>query len=434
MKILIVDDGAASRESVSRTVRSFGHDCIVAEDGGAAWALYQGNTPDVVISDWMMPVLNGLDLCRLIRSAPARGNYSYFVLMTARDEKENVVQAMEAGADDFLRKPVDSVDLQAVIIAAERVTRLHRQLGQQRSELETLNGRFFEEGRIDPLTRINNRLRLNEDLEALMARSERYGHVYGLALCDVDFFKAFNDSQGHLQGDEVLRQVAQTLQTTCRSGDAVYRYGGEEFVLIFPEQGMPGALTAAERHRMKVMELAIPHPNSPLGVITISVGVTTFSPKEKMKLAELLSDADRALYEAKGQGRNKVVHRGRVASSARAGPDPLGEPPEGDVSLEAIFHEEASGLVQLLLEVLTVIRDSGQTPERLSDAVNFAHKLSGAALTVDKVTIAKLAASIEGTLRAPLKVATPAAAEVLHAALVAAEKLEVELSKDPAAG
>jgi len=170
-----------------------------------------------------------------------------------------------------------------------------------------LNHELFEQGRRDPLTQLGNRLRLMEDLVLIVGQAERYEKRYCAVMCDVDGFKSYNDFYGHLAGDEVLRSVAQTLIASCRDGDAAYRYGGEEFLLILPEQSEAKAAIAAERFRKSIETLALPHQTkSPPGVVTISAGVATLEPCDYKAAHLWLKRADEALYRAKQDGRNCV--------------------------------------------------------------------------------------------------------------------------------
>jgi two-component system chemotaxis response regulator CheY len=268
--------------------------------------LFQSSGVSVVISDWMMPKMDGVELCRRVREQPGDA-YAYFIFLTSRGNKQDLLTGMRAGADDYLTKPLDTDDLQVRLIAASRVTALHQRLGEQRAELERLNLQLFGEARTDPLTRLGNRLRLWEDLEALQGRAERYGQPYCLAMCDVDFFKRYNDSCGHQAGDEVLREVAAVITRHCRSSDTAYRYGGEEFLLLLPEQSLKSAATAVDRLRRAVEEMAIPHPgNTPSGVVTISAGIASLPPGGGKTLVMVQSEADIALYRSKALGRNRV--------------------------------------------------------------------------------------------------------------------------------
>jgi diguanylate cyclase (GGDEF)-like protein len=305
MRVLIAEDSAMGRLLLQRAVEAMGHACLVATDGLDAWELFERETPDVVISDWMMPGLEGPELCRRIRSRPDTP-YVYFVFLTVYREKEHALVGIRAGADDYLTKPLDPRDLQMCLIAAERVISVHRGLAEKTAELERANRELFASARTDALTRVGNRLRLLEDLEVLDSRAARYGSSYSIAMCDLDHFKAYNDALGHPAGDAALRALADILSEHCRESDSVYRYGGEEFVIIMPEQSVATAVTAMERVRVAVERAAIHHPASPTApVLTISVGVAERRPGDGT-LAGALKRADDALYEAKQAGRNQV--------------------------------------------------------------------------------------------------------------------------------
>ena len=307
MKILIAEDDAIPRLILQKSIEKFGHECLSAADGVAAWEVYQRCAVDVVVSDWMMPGLDGPALCQRVREH-AGERYCYFIFLTSLSDKAHALAGMLAGADDYLIKPLDRDELQVKLIAAERVTALHRQLGEQKAELERLNHHLFGQAHRDPLTGLANRLQLGEDLDVLRSRVERNGHSYSIVLCDVDFFKRYNDSYGHVAGDEVLRRVGQVLSEQSRAGDVAYRYGGEEFLLILPGQSPATATLAVERLRQAVEGLAIPHSaNMPAGVVTISAGLATFQAGEAKGVDTILQEADAALYRAKEAGRNRVA-------------------------------------------------------------------------------------------------------------------------------
>jgi two-component system cell cycle response regulator len=309
LRVLIAEDDAVSRTILRRAVEKIGHECLAATDGEEAWNLFKESPDiDVIISDWMMPGVDGLELCRRVRN-DGRSGYTYFIFLTALGDREHLLRGLEAGADDYLSKPLDRDELGMRLTSASRVTELHRRLAFQNEELEKLNRLLFEQSREDPLTSLGNRLRLREDLKTLQSRAERYGHNYAIVLCDVDFFKAYNDRYGHLAGDDVLRRVAATIAAGLRVGDTAYRYGGEEFLMMLPEQDAEAALGAADRLRRAVEDLGIPHAvGGPSGVVTISGGVATSA---GMKDADaLLKAADTALYAAKKAGRNRVSRAG----------------------------------------------------------------------------------------------------------------------------
>jgi diguanylate cyclase (GGDEF)-like protein/PAS domain S-box-containing protein len=178
------------------------------------------------------------------------------------------------------------------------------------SELQLLNAALVEQARRDPLTGLGNRLRLEEDLVGFDARRVRYGHSYCVLLCDIDHFKALNDRHGHQAGDRVLRAVADTLRGESRSSDAVYRYGGEEFLVLLAEQTLSGGLIVADRMRDAVSNLGLAHPDTPAGVVTISIGVAQCPRGDRTDPTDAIRRADVALYAAKAQGRNRVVGEG----------------------------------------------------------------------------------------------------------------------------
>jgi two-component system, cell cycle response regulator len=307
MRILVAEDDAATRLVLEAAVTSLGHDCVVAASGEEAWRLFETVDVEAVISDRMMPGMDGVELCRRIRAC-GRDTYTYFIFLTAFDKKADVLSGMEAGADDYLVKPLDIDDLKMRLLVASRVTSLHRKLSRQSAQLQQLNRQLFDQSRTDPLTQLGSRLKLSEDLENIRARADRYGHACCAVMCDVDFFKAYNDSKGHLAGDEVLQAVSRALMNTTRTGDQVYRYGGEEFLILLPEQSLDDGLAAAERYRKAIEELAIPHGSSPANnVVTISAGVAVLSHSEGKSVGAWLNEADAALYGAKQLGRNRVL-------------------------------------------------------------------------------------------------------------------------------
>jgi diguanylate cyclase (GGDEF)-like protein len=310
MNILIADDEPTSRLIIHMALEDLGHECRIVTDGAQAWEAFRSTRPDVVISDWAMPGMTGIQLCRNIRT-DALGGSTYFIMITAHGARDQIVEGMRAGADDYLVKPLDPDDLEVRLIAAARVTALHRQLARQRTDLEGLNSALSVRSLRDPLTGLGNRRALDEDLALLEARVSRYGQRYCIALLDVDHFKSYNDTYGHQAGDDVLQAVAAQLKGHARAGDGVYRYGGEEFLCIFPEQSLATAAIAAERMRSGLEALAIAHVGSAVGVLTVSAGLAMLDRGQTRSVGEVLKEADRALYRAKHLGRNHVEHAAR---------------------------------------------------------------------------------------------------------------------------
>jgi diguanylate cyclase (GGDEF)-like protein len=314
MKVLVADDDATCRLTLKAIVSRLGHECLVASDGDSAWAMLHGEPIDVLLTDWMMPGMEGPELCRRVREVLTE-RYTYIVLITSLADDQDVLSGMEAGADDYLAKPVVPFQVQTRLVAASRVTALHRQVVEIRLELQRAHDELLALSRTDPLTALGNRRRMDEDLDSAHTRARRSGRPYSLALFDVDQFKAFNDSYGHPEGDETLRAVGRIFNAARRKGEGVYRYGGEEFVLLMPDENVEGAIRAAERLRRLVEAEAITHiAQSRPGVVTVSGGVSTWWPGSARTPEEMVSAADEALYRAKSGGRNQVC----VAEAAPA--------------------------------------------------------------------------------------------------------------------
>jgi two-component system cell cycle response regulator len=313
LRVLVVDDDADSREMLEAAVAQLGHRSDGARDGVEALAKQQAHPVDVILSDWSMPGMTGIELCRRVRSRES-AEYTYFVFMTGFGDRAHLLEGLRAGADDYLTKPFDLEELEARLLSATRVVTNQRELAQRNAELREESDLSFEAARVDPLTQIANRLRLREDLDALYSHAARYGRRYCAALCDIDLFKKYNDAYGHLAGDEALRRVATTMRGALRQGDTLYRYGGEEFLVILSEQGITEARQAMDRVRRAVEYLGIQHPESPGRVVTISVGVAEIG-DASASYDDWLRLADSALYRAKKNGRNRVERDDSVRDS-----------------------------------------------------------------------------------------------------------------------
>lgn len=299
MRVLVADDDPGSLLVAKAAVEQSGHECIAAADGDSAWKLFQQYRPQAVVTDLMMPGLDGLALCRAIRGA-GTDSYTYIVLVTSQGSREDVLAGLEAGADDYVTKPLDPFTLHTRLLVAHRITSLHADLARYRSALA-------EQARTDPLTKLSNRLKLDEDLELLHGFSERYGQDYCVAMCDVDNFKSYNDIYGHPAGDIALQEVAAVLSGQGRKSDGIYRFGGEEFLLVLPNQSWRSARTLVERARAAVQALGIAHSGDPTGVLTLSAGISAYMEGHRPGSDQLLEEADAALYVAKAEGRNRVA-------------------------------------------------------------------------------------------------------------------------------
>lgn len=300
MRVLIVDDDSSVRVLARHVVEALGHTCIDVGSGHEAWELFVREEPHVVITDLLMPGMDGLSLCRAIRST-SKGQAVYIVVLTSLSTPAQALEAVEAGADDFLVKPLEPFVMQMRMRVAARVTGVHKELREHRRELKRLAD-------TDSLTGLYNRRRLEHDLTRLHETAERYSHAYALALLDLDHFKTFNDARGHVAGDEALRIVASVLKAERRQVDTVYRvyrYGGEEFVMLLPYTDIPGATVALERIRGAVAEASVGEGQVRLSV---SVGIAGLSGAGDIRTpTSVLEQADRMLYAAKAAGRNRVV-------------------------------------------------------------------------------------------------------------------------------
>ena len=322
MRILVADDEATSRIVLKSMVTKFGHECTLAEDGSVAWELLCSNHFDVLLTDWMMPWIDGPELCRRVRDQDvATDHYVYVVLTTSLDHCQHVLEGMSAGADDYLMKPVDAFALQTTLVVAERVTELHNKLARRDGELQRLNVELVERSLTDDLTRLGNRRRMEQDVEHTHARALRSGRPYGVALFDIDHFKFYNDFYGHVAGDETLRSVAASIDAVSRAGERAFRYGGEEFLLLIPDCEPLEAINTADRIRQAVADSAIPHSARPTEppFVTVSGGVSCWTPEHDLSALEVIEQADNALFQAKSAGRNRVHAGSWLASQLEVG-------------------------------------------------------------------------------------------------------------------
>lgn len=313
MRILVVEDGEFARELIAMQLQSLGHEVQTAETGTTGWERIQDGDFDVVISDLMMPGMNGIELCAKLRAEP-QPHYTYFILLTAIDDPEQFLAGMRAGADDYLDKSSEPGVLEARLIVAERFTRLHQEVAEKAQQLEEanrglkkLNGDLHRLSRHDSLTGLGNRLLMTETLQHVRGMAERYGRSFCAAILDVDHFKAYNDSYGHLAGDEVLAKVSEALKGASRATDMLFRYGGEEFLILLPETMVDEAVLAVERVREAVARESLVHEHAPEGHITLSAGVSQLATGREANIESWLKSADDALYRAKEEGRNRVV-------------------------------------------------------------------------------------------------------------------------------
>ena len=300
MKIMIAEDDRTSRFLLQSFLQKWGYEVVVAEDGDQAWKLLQGaDAPHLAVLDWMMPGVDGPELCRRVRTCEGpEAGYTYLILLTAKTEKASIIAGMEAGADDYIVKPFDAHELQVRVRAGERIVQLHQDLLELKEQLQI-------QATTDPLTGIANRRALLARMELEMARARRSKHPFTVSMLDLDHFKQVNDMHGHAAGDLVLRELARRVRAALRDYDTVGRVGGEEFVVLVPNLSPTAADAVFERIRLTVKEP--PFDCDGVAVtVTVSQGLVTWDGEGSVD--ELLALADSALYAAKAKGRDRVEH------------------------------------------------------------------------------------------------------------------------------
>ena len=301
--ILIAEDNAVSRKLLENSLAKAGHDVVTAANGRQAFEIFRETFFPMVLTDWMMPEMDGIALCRAIRNHASPG-YVYIVFLTAKDSKDDIIAGLEAGADDYLTKPFHSTELMARLTTGKRILELERSLKMANEEIRILSI-------TDHLTGCFNRGYMTSHLPEEINRASRYGHPLSLIMCDIDRFKSVNDSRGHIAGDSVLRLVVDFILGALRKDiDWAVRYGGEEFLVVLPETDREGAWIVAERLRQMMAKRPVAIGDQEIG-ITASFGLASFDPgTEKEPSAEaLIKEADKHLYQAKNEGRNKVNGR-----------------------------------------------------------------------------------------------------------------------------
>ena len=293
MKVLIAEDDPVGMRLLEAFLQEWGYEVRVTSGGREAWGVLQEpEAPNLIISDWMMPDMNGAELCKNIR-AMNRADYIYFIMLTSKSEKEDVIEGLQSGADDFIIKPFDQNELKYRVKIGERIVKLEQRVQQL--------------ARTDHLTGVLNRRAFTERMEEEVHRCRREDSTFSLIMIDIDYFKRVNDRYGHSAGDVVLQRFANILTESTRPYDKVARYGGEEFIVCLPDANISRSRSVAERMRKKVEEAEIMLPDRPQSIqITASFGTASFTPEFKEDLDLLIKEADDALYRAKSEGRNRV--------------------------------------------------------------------------------------------------------------------------------
>ncbi len=301
MQALVVDDSAVYRKLIGDHLRSWGFGVTLAESGSEAWRiLEEPNAPKLVLLDWVLPDLDGIELCQRIRQAGGSSPYTYIILLTSKEGRQNMLQAMQAGADDYLVKPFDELELKARLLVGKRILDLQEELVSARESMR-------HAATHDSLTEVMNRGEILAMLERELERSRRERRNLAIILGDIDHFKSVNDNLGHLFGDEALREISRRLRTQLRIYDGVGRYGGEEFLLILPNCDLPNGLQRANALREFIASSPVAYSGD-AKLITMSMGVAVSAGVGKSEVEALLSQADAGLYRAKENGRNRVEH------------------------------------------------------------------------------------------------------------------------------
>ncbi|MFW6140651.1 MAG: diguanylate cyclase [Acidobacteriota bacterium] len=304
MNVLIAEDDFLSCRALEEFLKKWGYETTVTHNGKQAWESFKENIQNIrlhenralriAILDWRMPGIDGIELCKKIRQlARDRDNtYIYIILLTGKDRQEEIIKGLSAGADDYITKPFDFMELRVRLKNAERII-----LSQDRERKRATT---------DNLTQLWSRNKILEFLNEETEREGRYGEITGVIMADIDYFKNTNDTHGHLVGDQVLKEVSQRLKNSMRRYDKIGRYGGDEFIAVFPRCGSKQITSVAERLRLSVNRKDINTSAGPLK-ITISIGATCSENHPSISSEELIKTSDKALIEAKKKGRNNSL-------------------------------------------------------------------------------------------------------------------------------
>lgn len=310
IRVLVAEDTESQRLVLMKQVRALGFEAYAAVDGDDAVAKLEQYRPHIVLTDWFMPGLDGIEVCRIAR-ASKQGRLLYIIMLTAHGDDDRLVEAFEAGADDYLNKPVNVRELHARLRAGKRIVALQTELRRNADNLRALNAdltaanrRLFEVAHLDALTGLPNRRLMVERLQQEWAAYVRRRMPLSLILLDIDHFKRINDAHGHDMGDTALTRIAQILRREIRAEDTIARFGGEEFLVLAPNTDLASALDLAERMRTHIAAEQFESGGQPWSV-TASFGVAAAN-ATTTDWEALFKQADTALYLAKADGRNRV--------------------------------------------------------------------------------------------------------------------------------
>jgi diguanylate cyclase (GGDEF)-like protein len=297
-KVLVADDSRIYRKLVEDTLSEKQYALLFAKSGREAIDLFSEHQPSLVITDWMMPDLSGIELCEHIRNHSRQASYTYLIILTGITEKDKLVKGLAAGADDYLTKPFHSDELLARVGVGHRIVELHRQLEAKNLLLEEL-------ALTDSLTGLPNRRAIEAWATRQLSGAARYGFSFLVVVADLDHFKTVNDTHGHDAGDKVLKKFSDILKTNSRRSDICGRIGGEEFLFILTHTTQENARVVIERIRAELQATKFDFGGSRI-TVTASFGLAGFAGTQAPDFNRLVSQADAALYTAKRSGRNRI--------------------------------------------------------------------------------------------------------------------------------
>jgi diguanylate cyclase (GGDEF)-like protein len=309
LRILLVEDDPHLLNSLSQQLRAQGHEVLQAASAQQGWQQYLAQAPQLILLDVMLPDDNGHWLAHQVRRHEGR-HWTPILFLSALAQERDLLEGIEAGGDDYLFKPVSPAVLLAKLHATHRQIALRDALSQATADLSQANDKLLHLSRHDELTQLGNRRGFDERLVQYIGQARRDQRPLTVMLCDVDFFKRFNDRLGHVEGDRCLRHIGQILSNVCRRPlDYAARYGGEEFVLLLPNTPAEGALIFAMALQHALDRDSLYHPDSAVAThVTVSGGFVSLIPDGQTSAESLLQQADEALYEAKARGRYRFVN------------------------------------------------------------------------------------------------------------------------------